>query len=33
MDPLGDDDKSVHLSREPVQTPGTNQKYFHGDGE
>jgi hypothetical protein len=27
-DPLGDDDESVHPSREPVQTPGTNQKLF-----
>jgi hypothetical protein len=27
-DSLGDDDESVHPSREPVQTPGTNQKYF-----
>ncbi len=32
MDPntedLGDDDESVHPSREPVQTPGTKQKFF-----
>jgi hypothetical protein len=27
-DPLGDDDESVHPSREPVQTPATNQKFF-----
>jgi hypothetical protein len=28
MDSLGDDDESVHTSRAPVQTPGTNQKFF-----
>ncbi len=27
-DPLGDDDESVHPSREPIKTPGTNQKFF-----
>ncbi len=33
MDSLGDDDESVHLPREPVQTPGTNQKYFSTEME
>ncbi len=33
MDSLGDDDKSVHPSREPMQTPGTNQKYFSTEME
>jgi hypothetical protein len=32
-DSLGDDDESVHASREPVQTPGTNRKYFSTDME
>jgi hypothetical protein len=32
-DSLGDDDKSVHHSREPVQTPGTNRKYFSTEME
>ncbi len=28
LDSPGDDDESVHTSRAPVQTPGTNQKFF-----
>jgi hypothetical protein len=27
-DALGDDDESVHPSREPLQTPGTKEKFF-----
>ncbi len=32
-DSLGDDDESVHPSREPVETPGTYQKYFSTETE
>ncbi len=28
MDAPGEDDKSFHPSRAPVQTPGTNQNFF-----
>jgi hypothetical protein len=28
MDPPVEDDESVHPSSKPMQTPGTNQKYF-----
>jgi hypothetical protein len=33
MDPLGDDDQSVLFSREPVQTRGTDRKYFSTEME
>jgi hypothetical protein len=32
-DPLGNDNESLHPSREPVQTPGTNQKWFSTETE
>jgi hypothetical protein len=32
-DAPGDDDESVHPSRESVQTPGTNQKFFSSEME
>jgi hypothetical protein len=33
MDSLGDNDESVHLPREPMQTPGSDRIYFSTEME